>query len=82
MLLTPFSFIWVFQILIEYPNLLRNAYLCTVLFFNWVFSYMLKLSRIIQIVLPNGSYFHARFQECLFSLKIEDTLLNPSLTHL
>ena len=27
MLLTPFSFIWVFQILILYSKILRNAYL-------------------------------------------------------
>ena len=31
-LLTPFSFIWVFQILIEYSKFLRNAYLRFMLF--------------------------------------------------
>ena len=37
-LLTPFLFIWVFQILIGYSKFLRNAYLRILLFFNWVFS--------------------------------------------
>ena len=32
MLFTPFSFIWVFQILIRYSKFLRNTYLCILLF--------------------------------------------------
>ena len=44
MLLTPFSFIWVFQILIGYSKLLRNAYL-------HIFTFFLKLSMILQFVL-------------------------------
>ena len=32
--------------------------------------------------LTNGSYFQFQFQGCLFSLKIEATILNPGLTHL
>ena len=32
MLLTPFSFIWIFQILIGYSKFRRNAYLCILLF--------------------------------------------------
>ena len=37
MLLTPFSFIWVFQILIGYSKFLRNAYLRIFIFFNRYF---------------------------------------------
>ena len=33
-------------------------------------------------MIPNGSYFQFRFQGCLFSLKIGDTILNPGLTRL
>ena len=34
MLLTPFSFIWVFQILIGYSKFLKNAYLRIQFFFH------------------------------------------------
>ena len=37
MLLTHFSFIWVFQILIGYSKFLRNAYLRILLFSNGYF---------------------------------------------
>ena len=51
MLLTPFSFIWVFQILIGYSKFLRNAYLRIFFFFLIGIFVMLKLSMILQFVL-------------------------------
>ena len=64
MLPTPFSLIWVFQILIGYSKFLRNA--------NLAISLMFQLFMILQHSIPNGSYFKFRFQRCLISLKIED----------
>ena len=64
MLPTPFSLIWVFQILIGYSKFLRNA--------NLAFSLMFQLFMILQHSIPNGSYLKFRFQRCLISLKIED----------
>ena len=82
MLLTPFfihlgisNFNCVFKFL-------RNAYL---LFFNLVFSYMLKLSMILQFVLdtftPEWKLLSVSFQGCLFSLKIEDNCYSVVLLH-
>ena len=56
MLLTPFSFIWAFQILIGFSKFLRNAYLRTLLFSMGIFV-DLKNSMILQFVLPNGISF-------------------------
>ena len=74
MLLTPFSFIWLFQILIWYSKFLRNAYLC-ILLFSIEYFWDVKTFHDLDL-----SYFQFRFQGCLFSLKIEDTILNPGLT--
>ena len=55
MLLTPFSFIWVFQILIGYSKFLRNAHL-PILLFSIGFLVDIKISMIRQTYsLPNGS---------------------------
>ena len=81
MLLTPFSFTWVFQILIGYSIFLRNAYLRILLFPNRFFVDV-KTFHNFKVCFRHGSYFQFRFQGCLFSLKIEDTILNPGLTPL
>ena len=80
MLLTPFSFIWIFQILIGYSKFLRNTYLHILLFQLGIFVDV-KTFQFWTHSLTNGSYCQCRFQGCLFSLKIEDTILNPGLTH-
>ena len=81
MLLTPFSFIWVFQILIGYSKFLRNAYL-RILLFSIGYFVDVKTFRFWTHSLTNECYFQFQFQRCIFSLKIEDTILNPGLTHI
>ena len=59
---------------------IQNFYemlICVVCFFQLGIFVDIKTSMI-----PNGSYFQFRFQECLFSLKIGDTILNSGLTRL
>ena len=84
--LTPFSFIWVFQILIRYSKFLRNAYKHYLAFFS---SFQLGIFEDVKTFHDFTVCFqhiHSRmkatfsfdFRGCLFSLKIED----PGLTNL
>ena len=81
MLITPFSFIWVFQILIWYSKFLRNASVRILLFS------IIKLSMILQFVLDTFTSGWKLLSvlisgiTVLLSLKIEDTSLNPGLIH-
>ena len=63
MLLTPFSFIWLFQILNGYSKFLRNAQLRILFFFNWIFSKMLKLSMISHILSCMEATFSFDFRD-------------------
>ena len=56
MLLTSFSFIWVFQILIGYSKFLRNAYLRILLFSIGYFKDV-KTFHDFTVCFLNGSYF-------------------------
>ena len=86
MLLTPISFIWVFQILIGYSKFLRNADLRILIFFQLGIFVDVKTFLDFTVCFSHVHYrmeatYSLDFRE-LSLLKIGDTILNPGLRHL
>ena len=54
--------------------------ICIFCFFQLDIFVDVKTFHDFTVCYRNGSYFQFRFQECLFSLKIEDMILSPGLT--
>ena len=82
MLLIPFfihlaksNFNWVFKIS-------KKCLFVCFASFNWVFRRCFKTLNDFTVCFRHIRYFQFGFQECLFLLKIENTILNPGLTHL
>ena len=77
MLPTPFSFIWVFQILIGYSELLRNAYM-RIFFFQLSIFVNVKAFHDFTVFsdtfTPECKLLSALISKMSISLKIEDKI--------